>query len=335
MPRPPPPPPTRFGPAAPAQPMPGPAIRPGAVPPPTRFGPAAPAQPMQAPPMQAPSRSGNAVQPMLPKSVKFSIPQENQEMFDVSKDIKQEDLEGESKKGGTKKFWGQKEAQNPKKQQNYVESTSSVYAFLKINGQYAFAGKNSKAHKDLVFHGIGDTNQGGVKDNFHAEDWVINSFMHAVEESKLSLAKYLDANYPTTSNSATGKKHVFSLRINFSSCLGCTGTIMNFRQWLSKGLGEGNFILRVKFLRPYKLPVTLSDDTSDSAVDFVSSMYGLMKQKIYVRMQPKNSALKMYKTIPDDVKIATVHQGVKEVVDSKLYQHVNQTRKQLGANRKK
>ena len=88
-------------------------------------------------------------------------------------------------------------------------------------------------------------------------------------------------------------KPVFSLRINFSPCLGCVGTIISFKEVLESELGAGNFTLRTKFLRPYDLPHSLTSDTSSKATNFWDALNLLASNGVYVRLQTKSSAARM------------------------------------------
>ncbi len=126
---------------------------------------------------------------------------------------------------------------NEKTVSSYVTADSSVYAFLKVNGKRFLWGANGRAEDSLKFFDIGIENQKGPKDNPHAEDWVTSSFRGAYNEWKEKIKKgFVDfLNHKglgdISGNTGQPNKHVFSLRINFSPCLGCVETIKGFKEF--------------------------------------------------------------------------------------------------------
>lgn len=218
--------------------------------------------------------------------------------------------------------------------QTYTTSTRSVIAFLKINGKYATVGQNNKAKYKKKFEGTGHVNQKGKKINFHAEDWCLQAFRDEVNQSGLSLKDYLAANYPAGDDITSTSEHVFSMRINYSSCQGCTNTIINFRSWLDRELGKTESLFRVKFLRPYDLGVTAKKRASPKAQNFISSIGMLYGNNIAVRIQPRQSALKMNSTIEKEDTIGERHKGLKFVLNSIELAHLVKTWAQLGVNRR-
>lgn len=186
-----------------------------------------------------------------------------------------------------------------RQKQQYVSSTAGVSALLKVNGMELQMGANGKAGSDLSFPDMGVENQRGQKKNPHAEDWTLSSFRKAVEKSGKDLRTFIDTNFTSFFNNTgehTANKDVFSLRINYSPCLGCVNTIVGFKEYLTENLGAGKFIFRVKFMRPYNLPNTLTQPDSDTAKDFKSAIEGLKEEGIYVKIQSPFSAAKMHPT---------------------------------------
>ncbi len=291
------------------------------TPPPHRVWPAAP--------------RGGVVQRMnFPSGNLFPISSFAQNVFNTSGDVMQDDLDGNSKSSGRQKFWTESEANDTSLQNKYFTELGGVIAFLKINGQTVSVGRNSKAGAKFEFHDIGYENQGGLKDNFHAEDWCLEAFRDVVRRSKLSLADYLKKHYSASGNTGQGGKHVFSLRISFSSCLGCTVTIQKFKLWLNTELGVTNFIFRVKFLRPYKLAVTSTNSNSQSVKNFVSSIGYLDKHGIYVRMHPEDSTGSFTGTIPKSELLGVNNEGVSNTLGVKQLGWLTKTWTEQGANRK-
>lgn len=290
-------------------------------------------------PHPAPARPGvlQRMQQTTPPS--FPISSSASYFFSVYDDVQQSDLAGSSNSSGRQNFYNIKDAQKTSNQDKFVQSTSSVVSFLKINGQAVSVGTNGKAGQNLTFHEIGYENQSGEKENFHAEDWCLESFKQMVDLSGKSLNQYLNAYYPPGGNTGQGGKHVFSIKISYSSCLGCVTTIRVFRSWLETNLGSGQFILRVKFLRPYKLATTTTNPSSKQAEDFISSIGGLIDEGIFVRMQPETSAKKLLSTTalstnPDFSTIAVNHPGVKAILSTGQYNWLTKTWGGQGANRK-
>jgi hypothetical protein len=272
-------------------------------------------------------------------------------LFNQHQDTEQDDLEGNSKKRGRKDH-RDKQHFNAVKRQKYVHAGgkdshgkthgAGVVSYIKFNGSVISFGENEKAHTNLVFHDIGYENQRGVKDNFHAEDWSIASFKSKYDKAKPHYDDMDDwlhsIGFPSTGNSGQGGRHVISILINYSSCLGCVTTIRQFYDYLVNHLkGANKFLLRVKFLRPYDLAQTLRDPESQAAKNFISGIGGLREKGIFVRMQSEQSARHMLgKTVDPGIltTIAVNHPGVKRVLDADQYSYLTQTWTQLGANRK-
>jgi hypothetical protein len=210
-----------------------------------------------------------------------------------------------------------------------------VIAILKINGVAIQTGKNGPAFKTLSFPEVGTENQKGLKINPHAEDWNISSFRTAYAVSK-TFSKFRSTYGVPSSTGNTGDvggKAVFSLRINFSPCLGCVGTIVSFKKFLETELGVGTFLLRTKFLRPYDLPKTLTSDTSSKATNFWDAINLLNENGIYVRLQSQASAQKMVPTL----KLAGTDfgQDVIKTLFPTEYAQLTKTWKTLGISRTK
>lgn len=250
--------------------------------------------------------------------------------------IKQSKLDGDAKverKGwfptGAKSF-------DSSIEETFVTSKSGVVAILKINGVAIQAGKNGRAAEKLTFQDIGTENQRGLKDNPHAEDWTTSSFRAAFEESKETFTGFLTSSGAPSESRNTGdvnKKHVFSLRINFSPCLGCVGTITSFKKFLTQQLGALNFILRVKFLRPYDLPKSLKSSTSAKANNFDDAIALLKEEGVFVRLQSADSVKKIIPTLTPTK--ADFGQEVIERLFPKEHAELTKSWKQLGVSRTK
>lgn len=254
----------------------------------------------------------------------------------VEDDAGQDDLKGKSKKGRKSFYPTGTTSVSSAITQQYVTSTTGVIAILKVNGVALQTGKNGPADPTLEFPSMGTENQKGLKINPHAEDWNLNSFRVAYQESTSStLTSFLKSEYVPSSTLNTGavaKKPVFSLRINFSPCLGCVGTIISFKEFLDTELGVGNYILRTKFLRPYDLPKTLVDDESVKAANFIDAVTLLDKNGIKVRLQPIASA----KAMAPGVKLGKTNPFGQDVIKTlfpKKYKELTKTWTQLGVNR--
>lgn len=294
----------------------------------------APCCPQHSPPSITGSHPKQTVIQRMTMPSIFPINDKAQKIFQKSMDATQDDLKGNSQSKGKRKFEEFESDDIDSISKNYVTSTTGVYAFLKINGNFVSFGRNKKAGSQLIFEEIGHVNQKGIKDNFHAEDWCIQNFKDSYSNSNKSLRDFLSEKYPNTNNTGTPGKHVFSIRISYSSCLGCTTTIRNFKNWLDAKLGSQNFILRVKFLRPYSVAVTLKNKKTQSASNFISSIGGLQEFQIPVRFQPESSAIKMYKKLKNTDNIAENHQGIDNILNTKQMDYLSKTWTDMGINRK-
>ncbi|UAY55447.1 SpvB/TcaC N-terminal domain-containing protein [Arachidicoccus terrestris] len=209
---------------------------------------------------------------------------------------KQADLRGKTAAKGT--FYPvSADPMNDIVKRNYVTKGGKVYAQLKVNGKPILMGANGSAKSHLTFRDIGTDNQKGKKINFHAEDWVTSSFRDAVEKEGGNIANSLVRFGVPNRSVNTGKqqkgKDVFSLRINYSPCLGCVETIKSFNEFLHAELGEA-VSLRVKFLKPYQVRNTLTWFDNDESMMFLKSIKTLQDGGIPTRLQPIESAEKMY-----------------------------------------
>ena len=209
----------------------------------------------------------------------------------VKEKVDQSMLTGQDKSKGRISYFGDEVGLSTAK--TYTTATGTVHAFLKINGKAYLHSYNGKAGDEIIFRDMGITNQRGVKDNPHAEDWIFASFHHEVE-NVANLDEYIDKQIALkSSNTNWPDKHLFSLRINFSPCLGCVASIIAFKGFLEEKLGEANFILRVKFLRPYDVSVALRNPSSKKAQNFEAAIKRLFTAGIPVRLQPLRSAQAM------------------------------------------
>lgn len=209
----------------------------------------------------------------------------------VKEKVDQAMLNGQDKSKGRISYFGGKVDLSTA--ETYTTATSTVHAFLKINGKAYLHSYNGKAGEEIIFRDMGITNQRGIKDNPHAEDWIFASFRHEVE-NVANLDEYIDKQIASkSSNTNWPDKHLFSLRINFSPCLGCVASIIAFKGFLEEKLGEANFILRVKFLRPYDVSVALRNPSSKQAQNFEAAIKRLFAAEIPVRLQPLRSAQAM------------------------------------------
>lgn len=256
----------------------------------------------------------------------------------VVDDAGQGDLKGKSKKGRQSYYETGTASVTTSIKTQYVTSTTGVIAILKVNGVALQTGKNGPAGPKVEFPSMGTENQKGLKINPHAEDWNLNSFRVAYTESaETSLTSFLTSVHVPDSSSNTGlagNKPVFSLRINFSPCLGCVGTIVSFKKFLETQLGAGGFVLRTKFLRPYDLPKTLVDDESTKASNFIAAVTLLDTNGIKVRLQTIASAQKMDGTLTIAPKDPFGQDVIQKLFPLK-YQELTKTWKQLGVSRSK
>jgi hypothetical protein len=217
--------------------------------------------------------------------------------------------------------------------------SAGVVSFLKFNGKYLAMGENEKAGPGMKFESIGHENFRGTKDNFHAEDWSIQSFKSQFNNSKYDdMEDWLDSiGCSTTSNTGQSGRHVISVIINYSSCMGCVTTIREFHNYLTGHLGKDNFVLRVKFLRPYDFPVTVTRSSAQVVLNFISGIGALREMGIYVRMQSEASVLRLLGSAVDKgilSNIAVNHLGVTKALSRDQYKYLTQTWTQLRANRK-
>ncbi|HPI05165.1 MAG TPA: SpvB/TcaC N-terminal domain-containing protein [Saprospiraceae bacterium] len=254
----------------------------------------------------------------------------------VKKKVKQPYLKGKSTRGRKSWYTTGVKGVTPTINKSYVTSKTGVIAILKVNGKAIQTGKNGPAFKTLTFPEIGTENQKGLKINPHAEDWNISSFRMSYAASKKTFPVFLSSVGVPKSSLNTGDvagKPVFSLRINFSPCLGCVGTIISFKEFLESELGAGNFILRTKFLRPYDLPHSLTSDTSSKATNFWDALNLLASNGVYVRLQTKSSAARMLgKPITGSDPFG---QQVIKTLFPKDYSQLTKTWKALGISRTK
>ncbi|HEX5553264.1 MAG TPA: SpvB/TcaC N-terminal domain-containing protein [Chitinophagaceae bacterium] len=214
---------------------------------------------------------------------------------DVPEETRQSDLDGIAEKEGRMSYFEVGEDIDRAAEQDKYVFKDGVRAFLKINGAEIGSGKNGKAGEDIVMWDMGRENQRGLKDNPHAEDWTLSSFRNAVDESGQELADFLTEIAPgkeeNTGENVRGM-NVFSLKINFSPCLGCVNTILLFKEYLEDQLNE-EVVLRVKFWRPYDLAHTTKKSTAETAKNFRESVDKLRAGNVFVRMQSDESVGKM------------------------------------------
>lgn len=217
--------------------------------------------------------------------------------------------------------------------------SAGVVSFLKFNGKYLAMGENEKAGPGMKFESIGHENFRGTKDNFHAEDWSIQSFKSQFNNSKYDdMEDWLDSiGCSTASNTGQDGRHVISVIINYSSCMGCVTTIREFHNYLTGHLGKDNFLLRVKFLRPYDFPVTVTRSSAQVVLNFISGIGALREMGIYVRMQSEASVLRLLGAAVDKRILSTIavnHLGVAKALSREQYNYLTQSWTQLRANRK-
>ncbi|KAA2238584.1 hypothetical protein F0L74_20385 [Chitinophaga agrisoli] len=272
-----------------------------------------------------------------PKAAKLTLgraPKANRKKVVRKVVTNQSQLTGNAKKERTKPYPSEADPLTAAANKRYVTSTSSgVIALLKVNGLAIQAGENGRAAEHLDFYNIGTSNQRGTKDNPHAEDWATSSLQNNAGSYGKPFTTFLkDIGVPNSSNNtAQGGKNVFSLRINYSPCLGCVNTIKNFKDDMEQELGE-SIVLRVKFLRPYDLPVTLQDASKDKFQNFKSSVEELEAAGIPVRIQTKQSAQKMAPT-EDLTSQGDFGTGTISRLDPVLYKRLMQDWKTKGVNR--
>jgi hypothetical protein len=265
-----------------------------------------------------------------------------------NKRTRQDDLDGRSQAHGRTSHRDHSHI-NTNKRRKYVHAggkdssgkkhSAGVVSFLKFNGKYISMGENEKAGPKMRFEHIGFENFRGTKDNFHAEDWSIQSF-----KSQFALSKYddmeewlEDIGHDPSSNTGQGGRHVISVIINYSSCMGCVTTIREFHTYLTGHLGKDNFLLRVKFLRPYDFPVTITRSGSTVVKNFISGIGALREKGIYVRMQSEASVRRFLGTTIDIGILSTIavnHKGVVKALSKDQYDYLTQTWTLMRANRK-
>jgi hypothetical protein len=268
--------------------------------------------------------------------------------------VNQSFLTGNAKRPKAKFFTikqSQKKMTVPTTKEIRYTTTDKIHGFVKVNGLVVNYGNNQAGKETLDFLDMGYKYQNGDlnieekpmhKDNPHAEDWSISGFRTEFEKSgykskKNGLAKWLSAQgMPVTRNTGRLNTHVISVWINFSSCLGCATTITKFHDWLNGQLA-GNFLLRVKFLRPHDLRAD-SSGIGKNAEDFVSSIARLRGKGIYVRMQSERSAERnLGRKFTDEEKkfpIAVNHPGVRKTLTPDQYKYLTQSWTEMGINRK-
>lgn len=224
-----------------------------------------------------------------------------------------------------------------KQKEGYVSSKRKVFALLKVNGMEVQMGTNGKADEKLEFYNMGIKNQKGTKINPHAEDWTLSSFRHSVSASKKNIRDFIKEKGFSDHTNNTGDnvkgKDVFSLRINYSPCLGCVNTIMGFKDYLTQQLGENGFILRLKFLRPYDLDNRLADPNSNKAKHFIEGIGMFSDAGIKVKIQSSDSAEKMHSTYnisnPNTFGTAVIKKLFPEE-----HEELTKSWRELGVNRK-
>lgn len=207
----------------------------------------------------------------------------------------QDDLPGQSQLQGRAHFFSPKDTMDANTIKSYLSpKNQSVVATIKINGKFHNIGKNGKASPNLKFYSIGvykDNENKFKKENFHTEDWLINSLINEVIRSKQSLSEYINDKFKKQNNQIN--KHVISIKLSASPCNGCVKTLTNFKKLLDAALGKNQYILRIKILRPYKLRNTIKDSESDEAKTFVERINTLKTADIKVKWQSKSSVEKM------------------------------------------
>ncbi len=210
--------------------------------------------------------------------------------------VSQSNLAGESSKKGRTKFYIGKP--DKKFNRNYLTIERTVFAMLKINGIPFLWSKNGKAANELEFEGVGIFNQKGTKINFHAEDWLTNSFRHMMgkyqdnEGRDKNLDDFLKKKELPNKKGNLGERNVFSIKLNFSPCEGCADTLIAFKKYLTTIDGDDP-MLRVKFLRPYNLAKTIKSRTTKTVKSYENVIRKLQNAGIFVRTQPVESAKKM------------------------------------------
>lgn len=254
----------------------------------------------------------------------------------IIEDATQEDLDGSENEGRKSYYPTGDDVVDDSLRSSYVFSTSSVIAIMKVNGVELQAGRNGPADKKIIFAAVGSENRKGKKINFHAEDWSLNSFRKAYDDNPYTMPGFIDdlGAPPSSKNKgdAAGKP-VFSLKINYSPCLGCVGTILAFKDFLESELGKGNYIFRVKFLRPYELKSNMKSDRGAIARSFFASIRLMERAGIKVRLQTPESARRMIDD-PDDLDGDDLGRPVIQRLYPNTYKRITKTWSQLGVSRK-
>ena len=261
----------------------------------------------------------------------------------------QDDLTGRGAKHGKKAFNQIKKKITKAEKGSYANKTEGkVVAFMKVNGTYFTKGQNAKAAlsgemkkgiRQPHFPGMGSVNHAGQKDNPHAEDWTIATFRNAVDKSGKTVKDYLmdlenkGVIGPRGVNGASNKglPFLFSMRINFSPCLGCVNSIIAFNNYLKEGFKDEKFILRVKFYRTYELPENTVDENSTRAKVFKLAMDRLSAEGIHVGFQTDESLRKQDETIGFE---RASRDHIKRLYGAEFYNKFNMGWPERGISRK-
>lgn len=245
-------------------------------------------------------------------------------------------LKGTSSSPGKKKFFPAKRVLTVSEIKNYVKPGSQrVLGTIKINGQFHNKGFNRKAYEKLQFAFI-ELNEPALKENFHAEDWVTNSFLEVIIKlDHATLRSYLSTYFPRSANQID--KDVISIKLNYSPCAECVNTLINFNFFLKKYLGEDHYIFRIKTLRPYSFRSDLKNKNSNQAQAFYTNISKLKKAGIAIKWQSLASIKKM--TAGTSIRVQTMDQkliGKRAQIARWFGSHFLQdtTWKVLGLNRK-
>ena len=162
--------------------------------------------------------------------------------------------------------------------ERFFTEKSSVLAILKFNAREILFTTNTAPADKLEFPHTGLFNQNGQKIGAHSEDWITAGFSNLMQGNEY-------AKVASTLPADQIDRHVASLKINFSPCTGCVRTLVNFNDYLKKTFGDKT-IFRVKFLRPYDLPITLKNTESQQSKTFLSTLDELKNKGIVVRLHP-------------------------------------------------
>lgn len=235
------------------------------------------------------------------KARKLTKPTVSTNLTDIQtpSNVTQKKLDGEGKKGRKSDF---KPQLSKTARKNFIKGKGGVWSVLKLNGKAISAGNNQRADESIIFpNKMGINNQKGTKDNPHSEDWTIGGVHRRYEKAKkeknnnLKLDDFFEnfSSKKQNNGGAFENKHVFSMKISHSPCLGCVKTIENFSNFLKDELGENGFVLRIKIFRPYDYRSANNELYKNHFLDAIKTLDD--NQNIHVQFMSEKSLEEIFK----------------------------------------